>query len=294
MRIGFLALILGTLASCSVPKVMNQSGRVAPKGTVTGGLTYMANVSQVSSVIMGDVVKNYIQDYKSGDSVEYDKLLLDANAALVAYAIDPIAFGPQFYVRVGVWDRLELGYTRTKRTNMFSLQTQFLGFEKERIEESKIRWYGSAGLQYSWNKYNLPDFFGKVQNRLGFEYKRRDLLIPINFSYSFGPNETYGAIGFGAVIGFHRIEYSFLPDRIFNDKGMPLQPVNYINKFSSIGFFANIKFGYKYAYLIPSIAVYYQEYGTYPLLDRSTIFLKGFTFVPALTLQLNSIRKSKK
>lgn len=269
---------------------MNQSGRVAPKGTVVGGLTYMANVSQESSVLMSDVLKNQIENFANNDTAEYNKLLSDANAAIVAYAVDPIALGAQFYLRVGVWDRLELGYTRAKSTNMFSLQGQFLGFEKERVEQSKKRWYGSAGLQYSWNSYNLPSFFGKLQDRFGFEYKRRDLLLPLNFSYSLGPNETYGAIGFGAVLGFHRIDYSFLPDRIVNDQGAVLQPTNHRNKYRSFGFFVNVKAGYKYVYIIPSIAIYYQEYGTYPLLDRSTLVLRGFTFVPAITIQFNTIR----
>lgn len=291
MRIGLIALVIATLASCSTPKVMNQSGRVTPKGTVTGGLTYMANVSQESSVLMSDVLKNQIENFTSGDTVKYNQFLLDANAALVAYALDPIAFGPQFYVRVGVWDRLELGYTRAKGANMFSMQGQFLGFEKEVSEDSKKRWFGSAGLQYSWNSYNLPKFFGKVQDRFGFEYKRRDFLLPLTFSYSLGPNETYGAIGFGAVLGFHRIDYSFLPDRIINDKGDVLQATHHTNKFSSIGFFVNVKAGYKYVYIISSIAVYYQQYGTYPLLNRSSVFLEGFTFVPGISLQLNTIRK---
>ncbi len=270
---------------------MNQSGRVTPKGTVVGGITYMANVSQESSVRMSDVLKNQIKNFSSGDTVQYDQFLSDANAAIVAYAVDPIAFGPQFYLRVGVWDRLELGYTRAKGTNMFSAQGQFMGFEKERIEESKKRWFGSGGVQYSWNSYNLPNFFGKMQDRFGFEYKRRDFLLPFTFSYSLGPNETYGAIGFGAVVGFHRIDYSFLPDRIVNDKGVVLKPGNHTNKFSSIGFFVNVKAGYKFVYIIPSIAVYYQQYGTYPLLDRSSLFLEGFTFVPGISLQLNTMRK---
>ncbi|MHB1277348.1 MAG: hypothetical protein ACYC1Q_03030 [Bacteroidia bacterium] len=293
MRIGPIILVIGILASCSVPKVMNQSGRVTPKGTIAGGLTYMANVSQESSILMSDILKKQIENFTNDDTVQYNQILLDANAALVAYAVDPIAFGPQFYLRVGVWDRLEVGYTRAKGANMFRVQGQFLGFEKARSEESTKRWFGSAGLQYSWNSYNLPKFFGKMQDRFGFDYKRRDFLLPVTFSYSLGPNETYGAVGFGAVFGFHHIDYSFLPDRIVNDKGVVLQATDHTNDFSSIGFFVNVKAGYKYIYIIPSIAVYYQQYGTYPLLDRSSVFLEGFTFVPGISLQLNTIRKEK-
>lgn len=291
MQKGIIVLAMLLCASCSVPKVMNQSGRVTPKGNVTGGLTYMANVSQETSTELTDGIKTFIQEYQTQDSTNYDQLLLDANAALVAYSIDPVAFGPQFYLKVGVYDRLELGYTRTKGTNMFSLQGQFLGYEKERDEESKKRWFGSIGMQYSWNKYNLPKFFGKVQSVLGYKYGRRDLLIPLNFSYSFGPNEKYGALGFGAVLGIHHIYYSFLPEKVFDKNGIPLQAVNYKNNFNSIGFFVNVKAGYKYAYIIPSLAVYYQRYGTYPLANQSTVVLDGFTFVPAISIQFNSIRK---
>jgi len=267
---------------------MNQSGRVTPKGQVTGGLTYMGNVSQQTTVFVTDAIKNYSEAFSPGDTANYSPNLENANAAIMAYTLDPIAFGPQFYLRVGVWDRMELGYTRGKKANMISLHGQFLGFEKDPNEDSKKRWFGSAGLQYSWNKFALPSYFGRVQSRLGYSFARNDFLIPVTFSYSFGPNEKHGALGFGTVIGFHSIDYSFKPEKVFTGNGVELKPVAYQNRFGSIGFFMNMKLGYKFIYLIPSISVYYQNYGSYPLANGNSVELKGFTFVPGISLQLTS------
>lgn len=281
----FLAL---ALTNCSVPKVMNQSGRVTQKGQITVGGSYMANVSQESAVYMTDAIKRFSEGYNGGDTAVFSESLADANAALVAFTIDPLAFGPQFYLRVGVWDRLELGYTRSRSTNMFSLHGQFLGYEKERQENSDIRWSGSAGLQYSWRSFSLPDYFGNIQSRLGYGFSRRDFLIPATFSYSFGPNEEFGALGFGAVLGIHAIDYDFKPEKVFNGNGVELRPISHQNRFNSIGFFVNMKLGYKFIYLIPSMSVYYQNYGTYPLANGNNVTLKGYTFVPGISLQLSS------
>jgi len=270
---------------------MNQSGRVTPKGQVSGGATYMGNVSQQTTVFVTDAIKKYSEGFSPGDSANFSQTLENANAAIMAYTLDPLAFGPQFYLRVGVWDRLELGYTRGKKSNMFSLHGQFLGYEKEQNEESKKRWFGSAGLQYSWNKFGLPDYFGKVQSRLGYSFSRKDFVIPVTFSYSLGPNEKYGALGFGTVLGFHAIDYSFKPEKVFTGNGVELKPVNYQNRYRSIGFFMNLKLGYKFIYLIPSISIYHQNYGNYPLANGNTVELKGFTFVPGISLQLNSFGK---
>jgi hypothetical protein len=282
-------LMIFLLVSCSVPKVMNQSGRVTPVGNISGGVTYAANVSQVATVHLDGALRKYITEYPTADTVDFNKMLLDANKALVAYSLDPIAAGPQFYFNIGIFDRLEIGYLRTEASNALSSRLQFLGYENKRIPESKVRWFGSVGVQYSWNKYSLPDYFGQLQETFGYRYGRRDFLIPLNFSYSFGPNEKYGALGIGAVLGMHHVYYSFIPENVINDQGELLKPVDYKENYQSLGFFLNLKLGYKYAYIIPSLAVYHQNYGAYPMLDRSMVGYKGFTFVPAITLQLNTI-----
>ena len=286
-RLIIVAFAMG-LVSCSVPKVMNQSGRVTPKGNITGGISYMGNVSQEPVKRVSGLVGNFINDFQPTDSVNFNQVMEDANAALVAYTLDPIIAGPQFYVKIGVYDRLEVGYLRTEVTNAFSFQFQFLGFEKEYQEQSKKRWFGSVGMQYSQSKFSLPDRFGELQRTFGYRFGRNDFLFPLNFSYSLGPNEQYGAIGFGAVLGLHRLNYSFIPDKVFDENGVQLQPLQYKNRYHSLGFFLNAKLGFKYVYVIPSLAVYYQNYGEYPMLNRNMVNFQGFSFVPAITLQLNT------
>jgi len=289
MRIVYLIALVLALSACSVPKVMNQSGRVTERGNATVGVSYMGNISQQTSTFLTDAIKGYAEGVSQGDTAVVNALLLGANAGLIAYSLDPIAFGPQIYLRFGIYDRLELGYTRSKGANMFSLHGQFLGFEKERNEKSTKRLFGSAGLQYSWNKFNLPSYFGNLQDKLGYGYSRKDLLVPITFSYSLGPNEAYGALGAGVVFGFHSIDYSFAPEKIVTKDGASLKAINHHKAFSSIGFFFNAKLGYKCIYLVPSIAIYYQDYGSYPLVNGSSVPMDGFTFVPALSLQINTL-----
>ena len=39
--------------------------------------------------------------------------------------------------------------------------------------------------------------------------------------------------------------------------------------------------------VIPAFAVYYQNYGTYKLIDGSEAKFKGFSFVPSIGFQIN-------
>ncbi len=55
--------------------------------------------------------------------------------------------------------------------------------------------------------------------------------------------------------------------------------------YSSYGAFANLKLGYKYVYVVPAFSLYYQNYGTFTLLDGSSASLSGWTFIPSIGLQ---------
>jgi hypothetical protein len=56
--------------------------------------------------------------------------------------------------------------------------------------------------------------------------------------------------------------------------------------FSSFGGFLNLKLGYRYFYVIPALSVFYQNYGTYTLLNGASTSISGVTFVPSLGFQL--------
>ncbi|MBI1223226.1 MAG: hypothetical protein GC180_11530 [Bacteroidetes bacterium] len=283
------------IASCSVPKVMNESGRVTPKGHVTGGATYMGNFSGVGTSNITSVLVNSMKGYNNnGDSAYYSGLIKDVNKAMMAYSLDPLTVGSQFYLRVGIANRMELGYLRAKKTNMFQYNFQFLGFDKDQKLRDSKRWFGSAGIRYSWNKFTLPNYFSHVQQVLGYSYSRRDWLVPLTFSYSFGPEECYGSVSFGAIYGHHHLSYSFVPNDLFNSNGLQVQGVSQTKNYSSFGFFCNLKAGYRFIYVIPSIAIFYQKYGTYLMLDQSQVGFSGWTLVPGISLQLNTVSMKKK
>src|SRR5690606_24891538 len=194
----------------------------------------------------------------------------------------------------GVADGFELGYLRSKKTNVFSGAYQFMGPRGTvgSVYPNPSKWYGSAGLQFSWTSYNLPKLFGVLQSQLGYHYKRKDFLLPVTFSYSIGHEEELGSLSFGTTLGYHLIDYGFVPKNVFDNAGNRIQAEDHQNRFFSVGGFCSLKLGYKYVYIIPSFSFYYQNYGTYPLLNNAQISMKGFTFIPAISLQFNTaIRK---
>ena len=53
---------------------------------------------------------------------------------------------------------------------------------------------------------------------------------------------------------------------------------------AAYGFFLNMKLGYKYVYILPALAVYYQNYGTFTLLGGGSESFSGYTFAPSIGL----------
>ncbi len=271
---------------------MNQSARVTPKGGFSVGATYMVSIPQQTLTTLTDQVEYWSDNYSSSDSITMNDAFNQVNRALLSYSIDPVANGPQFYLRYGLLPRTEISYLRSGKSNQIQVQYQFIGPEagKDAPEE---RWYASAGLQYSSTGFRLPKFFGFVQSHLNYSFKRRDLLLPLTASYSFGPDERYGSVSFGLVYGHHFVRYSMIPNQVFDENGLPAEAVSYRTDYNSWAFFTNVKFGYKYLYIIPSLSVYSQDYGSYRLLTGSAEF-RGVTVVPAVSVELNLYGWKKK
>lgn len=283
---GFIFFVIVLCYSCAAPKVINQSGKVAAKGNVIAGASYTANVPTKTIALMGNIVKQNITDLANRDSITLNGNLENVNKAAIAQAIDPLASGYDFYLRVGVAKRVELGYKLAGKTNTFNVQYQFLGPLGNVGAKEKQRLYGSVGLQYSWQSYRLPSFFGEIQNRLGYKFGRNDILLPIIFSYSFGNEEEYGALAFGLAASYSNISYTTQPERIFDTNGKSVFAENHKESFTSFGGFINVKAGYRYVYLVPALSFFYQNYGSYKLLNGSEFVFKGFTFVPSVSLQI--------
>lgn len=282
----FVFLVAVLFSACAAPRVINQSGKVTPKGDVLVGASYTANVPTKTAVLMGKIVEQNISDLANKDSITIDGNIETINKAAVAYAVDPFSSGYDFYLRAGVATRLEVGYKLAGKANTFMLQYQFMGTTgRVGTVGKQNQLYGSVGLQYSWQGYKLPNVFGQLQSRLGYSFKRNDILLPLIFSYPFGNEEEYGSLAFGVAASYSRITYSTQPEGIFNDKNQPIKGVENKEGFTSFGAFINAKVGYKYVYLIPACSIFYQNYGTYKLLNGDSYTFKGFTIVPSLSLQ---------
>ncbi len=158
---------------------------------------------------------------------------------------------------------------------------------------SEKRGNGSIGVQYSWQKYDLPKWTGMnfLQEFLGLDFRRKDILVPLVFSYSFGPEEKYGAISAGFVYSHSFIHYSIEPTKKFfsyaDSAGVkiPKEINTSVNKkinFPAFGGFFNVKAGVEYVYAILGLSVYYQKYGTFDLIGGSIAEFKGTTFVPTI------------
>lgn len=288
-KLAFILCIL-LLYACAAPKVINQSG-ITPKGSLVAGASYTANVPTKIIALMGDIVKQNVTDLANRDSITLDGNLENVNKAAIAQAIDPLASGYDFYLRVGVADRFELGYKLAGRANAFSAQYQFLGSTGVIGAEEKERIYGSVGLQYSWQSYKLPSFFGKMQSRLGYRFSRNDILVPVIFSYSLGNEEEYCALALGLAGAYSSITYTTQPDGVFDANNKPVLGITHTESFTSFGGFINGKFGYQYIYVVPALSFFYQNYGNYKLLNGNEFAFKGFTLIPSLSIQVRLSRK---
>lgn len=274
-------------SGCIAPRSMMDSGKVTPKNQLKIGGSYSANIPT-------QTIKNVVE---AAETLDNDTIFDDAfnrsSRYLFAYSLDPLSVGTNYYVRYGLIKRFDVGYKFASGTHAFDVKYQFLGTygivgnTADTESKDKKTLYGSVGLQYSFNNYDLPGGFDKIQERLGFDLKRKDILIPIIFSKSLGEEEKTGHIAWGLAYNHTFLEYGFDPKDIYNiQTNLPFTPSHHKKNFGAIGAFANIKVGYKYVYFLTSFSAYYQNYGKFTMLDGSQVSFSGFTFVPSIGLQI--------
>lgn len=281
----FIYLLPLVLISCAAPRTVNVSGKVTPKGDVVAGASYTANLPSNTIKAMGKIVTDNVSAVTNQDTIRLDDNFEKVNKAAIAYAVDPLSSGYDFYLRAGVATRVEVGYKLAGKANTFYTQYQFLGPTGKIGAKEEKKMYGSVGLQYSWQAFSLPNILSTLQSRLGYNFKRKDFLLPVIFSYSLGNEEEYGSIAWGVAYSYSSITYTTLPDRVLNDKNMPVKPTEYKKGYGAFGGFANAKLGYKYIYIIPALAMYYQDYGSYQLLNGTGYGFKGVTIIPSVSIQ---------
>jgi hypothetical protein len=301
------------LHSCIAPRSVINSGKVTPKGNFAAGLQMIGNVSsapiQAGKQIVNDNIdklallnQNSLDSLSNSDVQWINDNLEKIGQASIAYAADPIGTGYEFYLKYGVVDRLDVGFkTNFNKSYTVDAQFQFLGSVGNVEDLVSDRWYGSIGAQYSGQKISIPSWLSPLQNTLDFDFKRRDVMVPLIFSRSFGNEEEYGAISFGMVMNYTRLDYSTFNtdfasyiDSNGNVDILKIKAINNTQNIYAYGGFVNVKLGYKYFYVLPSLSVYYQDYGTFQNIIGPNFRLKGFTFVPTIGLRARIGKSSRR
>ncbi|WP_026462333.1 hypothetical protein [Adhaeribacter aquaticus] len=295
LTFSYLILIF-SFFSCTSSRNIIASGKVTPKGAWKVGFNSSFNIASESISQLDDVAEaaiDVISDRaKNNNPVYYSDSVKVLTRALMAYSLDPVAPNFDFYVRYGVAERVDIGYRYASGASVFDAMYQFMGSTGTPNNPGPAGIYGSIGLQYSGQKSNLPKKLGfnKLSPLLTYEASRKDILIPLVFSKSFGPEEQYGNISWGLVYGHSFIKYGFRPGNLYERIGGNSRKINdFMDKenYSSYGGFVNAKIGFKYAYFLPSLNFYYQNYGTYNFFNLQQESYKGFTIIPSLGLQVN-------
>jgi hypothetical protein len=293
IRIFFKILsVLGLIlffGSCSASRSIIHSGKVTSEGAIKGGFHFNINLATQPAKAIFDIQEVAVDAINGRDSIYYSSEIKLLSKAALAYSLDPVRPNMDFYLRYGIYERFDIGYKKSGKVHVFDGMYQFLGPTEGDASSGDKKFFGSVRIQYSSQKSDLPEkiFIDKIPF-LNYSAKRKDILIPLVFSYSFGENEEFGNFSFGGVYNHSFIEYGFGPSKIYTYSGLEIPNLMRKNNFGSIGGFINAKLGFKYLYILPAFAVYYQNYGKYEILADDFIELKGMTFIPSIGIQFKT------
>lgn len=295
-RLAALAL-LATSAACTAPRGITTSGKVTPQGEFRVAYNQSFNVATAPLAKAGSAVREAASTLGTqaaeGQKVNYSDAVSQVQTAALAYLVDPVQPASDLSIRYGIVPRLDAGYKYAFGSHVFDAAYQLLGptgsVENPERGATGGTTYASIGLQYAIQRAGLPKipFLTDLNNLLGLSATRQDLIIPLTISQSLGAEESIGAISYGAVYAHSWVSYGFRPNNLYNRAGTAVLPdlPSQRNSFSSYGLFLNAKIGYKYVYFVPALSFYYQNYGTYTLVDGSTASFSGATFIPSLGVQ---------
>ncbi|MDQ3289899.1 MAG: hypothetical protein M3Q05_01280 [Bacteroidota bacterium] len=286
------------ITGCTAPRAIINSGKVTAPGQFKAGINFGGNIATEPISQLDDITRSAVNAITKKDSIYYDEQIDVFAKGLTAYALDPVGPTFDFYIRYGVAPRVDVGYKFASGAHVLDAMYQFLGPTGTPDNPGEGTLYGSIGLQYTGQKANLPGraLLNKLEPVLDFYANRRDLVIPLIFSKSFGPEEEIGNISWGVVYNHTFIKYGFDPGNIFTkyaDRVAKVEAVQERNNFASYGAFINGKIGFRYVYLLPALTMYYQNYGTYKVLGGQKHNFSGMTFIPSLGLQVNIGRSNK-
>jgi len=295
-RLAALATLAAS-AACTAPRGITTSGKVTPQGEFRVAYNQSFNVATAPLAKAGSAVKEAASTLGTqaaeGQKVNYSDAVSQVQTAALAYLVDPVQPASDLSIRYGIVPRLDAGYKYAFGSHVFDAAYQLVGptGSVENPERGAVggTTYASIGLQYAIQRAGLPKipFLNDLNNLLGLSATRQDLIIPLTISQSLGAEESIGAISYGAVYAHSWVSYGFRPSNLYNRAGTAVLPdlPSQSNNFSSYGLFLNAKIGYKYVYFVPALSFYYQNYGTYTLVDGSTASFSGATFIPSLGVQ---------
>ncbi len=286
----YLLVAIVAVSGCTAPRSVIHSGKVTPKGQFKAGFNVGANIATEPLGQIDDVTEAAVDAIAKKDTVMYNEQIDVFSKALVAYSLDPVGTTFDFYVRYGLAERVDVGYKYATGVHVFDAMYQFMGPTGTPDNPGVGDWYGSVGIQYSGQSSDFANklFLDKLVPVLDFTAQRRDVVVPLVFSKSFGPEEEIGNISFGAVYNHTFIKYGFEPGRIFKDVAGEKVKVDGVfekKSFPSFGLFVNGKIGFKYVYVLPAVTMYYQNYGTYQFLEGREFSFSGVTIIPSIGLQ---------
>lgn len=287
-----VVLWIGLAAGCTPSRSITASGKVTPQGAFKIGGNSAFNVASAPLAQIDDVTKSAVQAIENRDTIAYDEFQ-GLTRGLLAYSLDPVAPTSDFYIRYGLARGVDVGYKFASGAHVFDAMYQFMGGLGTPENPGPAGLHASIGLQYATQQADLPGkrYLNRLSAFFSYELSRKDLLVPVVFSQSFGPEEQYGNISWGVVYGHTFIKYGFSPSDLFvrtaGDRVEKLEPFLEREHYSSFGAFLNAKIGFKYAYLLPALSIYYQNYGTYNLFNLQQESFKGVSFIPSLGLQFN-------
>ncbi len=290
------------LIGCSGSRSVLSSGKVVPKGQVRFGENYTFNISSspISESAKGSV--DLINNLAKKDTVYYSQQLAHLNAAVLSYCLDPIGYTNEIYFRYGLGKHMDMGFKNSGGSHAVDMMYQFLGSNKNFNESDKGGYYGSAGLQFSWQNFRFVNYpmFDKLEKLFGMEMSRKDITLPVIFSKSFGPEERTGCFSFGVVYSHSFIKYKITPKNIYEAEhaaNVPpelIKPISEKMHYGAYGTFINVKIGKRFVFFNFSLAAYYQDYGNYKLLGGSSKTLQGISIIPSYGIQFNILPKKKK
>jgi hypothetical protein len=303
----FLALAAAT--ACTAPRAVLTSGKTTPVGEFRGGTNTIFNIPTNTTGRLADVLADGVRELSSKDSINYIEnatVLRNLQKAAISWALDPLSSTQDIYLRYGVARRFDVGARLAAGALVADAQYQLWGTTGDwRTPDKTAGGHGAVGLMFATQSADLPGrkALNVGSSLLDFKARRTDLLVPFTVSTPLGAEEEFGHVAAGVVIGRSFLRYKFKPtDRFYDAAGDRVQipEVDERKSFMTYGIFVNGKFGYRYVFVQPALAIYYQNYGTYDLIqfDKTQpaprTSLKGATIVPSLGLQISIPTKRRR